>query len=193
MELLVVNDKYELEVNPLALGISFIRELMDEDKSKSKELATKRLTYVAMMYTAHLDYFLNNPDEELRSEVILSDIEVKDKTAFITDKTKAVGEWFKKRSKEEISSVLYNAAASAADTVRKRLEDTNTLLGMLKKNGDPVYTLKDILGTLNMIPDTMDKLNTARNKVIAKKDEGRTEFGAKTKNLFEDGIGLDEL
>jgi len=191
MELLVVNDQYQLEVNPLALGISSVKAVMDEDRSISKERAIKRLLFIALMYTPHLDYFLDNPDEELRQEIILADIGVSGKKHFLSNKTKACAKWFKDTTKNDIRVVLYNAASSAADTVRRQLDDTDTLLKKEKKNGDPVYSLKDVLTTLNMIPETMDKLDAAREKIIAQKVEGRTSFGAREKNMFEDGIGLD--
>jgi hypothetical protein len=188
MELLVVNSSYQLEINPLALGISFVSNIVNEDKSESKELAIKQLWYVSLMYTTDKDYYLNYSSEEDRSAALLRDGNITNKKSFITTNVRKALKWFKELEERNLSVALYNAAAKAAEVVKDQLSDPKVLLDKKKTNGDPVYKIKDILDTVNQVPTAMDNLAKARDKVILGRAQGKTQFGSKEKNLFEDGL-----
>lgn len=187
MELLTVDKDYKLQMNPLVMGISCIKNLLKTDKSEGQHLTIRRLTYVSFMYLPYLDYCLNIPDIDERHETVMKNLGEEGKT-FVSTATKKVIEWFKEIVASDISVVMYNGAAKAAKTVTDRLNNPEELLELKDKSLRPIYTLNDVLKIINTVPDTMNKLHDAKKKLIALQSPERTQYGSKEKNLMEDGI-----
>jgi hypothetical protein len=187
MELLQVNNNYDLEINPNILQIKCIRVLFDLDKTKDKSKTIKALTFVVLMYSPHLDYFINYPNEEERSQEIIKDLGIK---IVINKELEEVVAWYKKITESNPVNQLYISASLAADAVKDELSTVKDKLAERKKDGTPVFSLKDIVATINAIPDTMAKLAMAKRKIIEGKEEGKSKFGSRNKNVFED-MNLD--
>lgn len=188
---LIEFDKENIEViySPLLLTLKPFKDLIDRDKSKKKELAVKEISFIAFYADIRSMYMYITDDQE-REEELIKDLELPKK--WKKDSLINIAIDFYKQDRS-INSILYSSACKSALDVAQYLQTTDALLKERDDNGKVVTDINKITAALEKVPKIMSNLNVANEELIKEQKitEGRNK-GARTFNMFEDGIGLDD-
>lgn len=188
---LIEFDKENIEViySPLLLTLKPFKDLIDRDKSKKKELAIKEISFIAFYADIRSMYMYITDDQE-REEELIKDLELPKK--WKKDSLINIAIDFYKQDRS-INSILYSSACKSALDVAQYLQTTDILLKERDDNGKVVTDINKITAALEKVPKIMSNLNIANEELIKEQKitEGRNK-GARTFNMFEDGIGLDD-
>ena len=188
---LIEFDKENIEViySPLLLTLKPFKDLIDRDKSKKKELAVKEISFIAFYADIRSMYMYITDDQE-REEELIKDLELPKK--WKKDSLINIAIDFYKQDRS-INSILYSSACKSALDVAQYLQTTDALLKERDDNGKVVTDINKITAALEKVPKIMSNLNIANEELIKEQKitEGRNK-GARTFNMFEDGIGLDD-
>lgn len=188
---LIEFDKENIEViySPLLLTLKPFKDLIDRDKSKKKELAVKEISFIAF-YADIRSMYMYITDEQEREEELIKDLELPKK--WKKDSLINIAIDFYKQDRS-INSILYSSACKSALDVAQYLQTTDILLKERDDNGKVVTDINKITAALEKVPKIMSNLNVANEELIKEQKitEGRNK-GARTFNMFEDGIGLDD-
>jgi hypothetical protein len=188
---LIEFDKENIEViySPLLLTLKPFKDLIDRDKSKKKELAIKEISFIAFYADIRSMYMYITDDQE-REEELIKDLELPKK--WKKDSLINIAIDFYKQDRS-INSILYSSACKSALDVAQYLQTTDALLKERDDNGKVVTDINKITAALEKVPKIMSNLNVANEELIKEQKitEGRNK-GARTFNMFEDGIELDD-
>jgi len=180
--------KWKLQVSEEAWGLLPFKKILDNDKSKEKEQATKEMTFL-WFYCDIRSNYLNMPPTK-RIEEIKKDIGLK-KTWKVT---KDMEEAIRFYNKEETAlQRLYKQTLVAVQAIGDYLENAAYLLAERDNNGRPVNDIAKITGSVQKVPKLMSDVKEAYKEVVKEiEDTENKKKGSKTFNTFEEGLKLDE-
>lgn len=172
--------EYNLHISEEAYGLQPFKKLLDNDKSKDKEIAIKELSLVFFIADIKSDYnyILNLKDKQ---EEIIKDLNFPKTWKFNKDLQIAI-DFYKERSKTVSSVILENSLFIA-----------NTLSNKMRKlvEADDILSIKDIdsiSSGLSKMPGIVTSLQKLEQTVIKEQSEKSSNVGSQEKALFEDGL-----
>lgn len=176
--------EYNLQISEEAYALAPFKKLLDNDKSKDKEVAMKELAFVWFMsdIKSTYNYILNEKDKQ---EEIIKDLQLPKTWKRNKDVDNAII-FYKDRSKTVSSTILENSLFIA-----------NTLSNKMKKivteseENDTELSIKDIESIskgLTQMPNIVKSLQQLEQTVLKEQAEKSDKVGSQDKALFEDGL-----
>lgn len=167
----------KIEFNVHALAIPPFRDIWDRDKSKTKEKATKELSYVFFMCDYKSPY---NAYNEVEKEIVIKQDFIKDDN-WVPDELiiKAMDKYTSLQ--ETIHTKFLRSAKIGTEKLAKYFEDFDP--SELDDNGRPIYTAKDLASNLKSVGDIIKSLVSLEKQVKMEMLEtsnvkGKSEIGA---------------
>lgn len=182
MKLIEYKD-YRIVINDEALLVRPIRELFEEDTSKTKEYFLEQMSYLYFMVDPRSTYSYITDLEE-RAQVI---IEQEGLTPSFTPSPQLLEAMEVYRQHTiTTSTLLLEDTRLAIDKLRKFLRNID--LSAMDDKGKPLYQPSTIATTIKQIPQLAKDLMETE-KIVEKEiqEQGRAR-GGNQKHLFEDGI-----
>lgn len=174
--------EYNLHISEEAYNLQPFKKLLDNDKSKDKEIAIKELSLVFFIADIKSDYnyILNLKDKQ---EEIIKDLNFPKGWKFNKDLQIAI-DFYKERSKTVSSTILENSlfiANTLSNKMRKIVEgDEDSLLS--------IKDIESISSGLSKMPGIVTSLQKLEQTVIKEQSEKSSNVGSQEKALFEDGL-----
>lgn len=188
MNLVELDEQYNLRIDPAVWGLSPFKALFKRDKTKSKDRCFKEINFVYFYCDIRSDY-MYILDEDERIAEIKKDLELPESWTY--DKLIAAAVDFYKERSTTVIGLLYQSALKGADAVRKQLEKSEVLLAERDSHGKPIHKIADITRGLKDVKVIMQDLKAAEKEVIKEKKEteGRMK-GSKQMGMFEEGFNV---
>lgn len=173
--------EYNLHISEEAYGLQPFKKLLDNDKSKNKEIAIKELSLVFFIADIKSDYnyILNLKDKQ---EEIVKDLNFPKEWRFNKDLQIAI-DFYKERSKT-VSSVILENSLFIANTLSNKMRK-------IVESDDDMLSIKDIdsiSSGLSKMPGIVTSLQKLEQTVIKEQSEKSSNVGSQEKALFEDGL-----
>lgn len=188
---LIEFDKENVQVtyDPKLLTLKPFKKIIDRDKSKKKELAIKEISFISF-YTDMRSMYMYITEDKEREEELIKDLELPKGWKIDSVIKEGIDFYSQERS---VNAILYSSARKSAIDVANYLKTTKTLLAERDENGKVVTDITKVTNALEKVPKIMANLNAAYQELIKEQKitEGRTK-GARSFNMFEDGLGLDD-
>jgi hypothetical protein len=173
--------EYNLHISEEAYSLTPFKKLLDNDKSKDKEVAIKELSLVFFMSDIKSDYnYILNPKD--KEEEIIKDLNFPKGWKLNKDVQTAIS-FYKDRSKTVSSTILENSlfiANTLSNKMRKLVTDEETVLSITE--------IKNISEGLSKMPGIVTALQKLEQTVIKEQSEKSSNVGSQEKALFEDGF-----
>jgi hypothetical protein len=188
MKLFTMKD-WQLETSEEIWGLKPFKKLLDRDKTKYKTRAHAELMYVWFFCDIKSDYMLMEEGE--RDAELKKDLSGLPKN-WKADKT--IEEAVALYNKTSITTIqrLHRQALKSAQAIGDYLENSAELLRERDKMGKVVNDIAKISQAVQRIPKLMQDLKAAEKEVIKEQqDNAGKKKGAKTFNIFEDGIDVE--
>jgi len=179
-------DSYEVDFSEEVTMITVFKKIIDRDKSKSKDLALKELTFV-FFYADITSPYQAIIELEDRLDEIKKDIDLP-KTWKIDKQLNEAIEFYQRRSKTIIHS-LYDSAMIAVSAINDIFKDSKNLI---EDSGDKIAAVQKVIAALEKVPKVMSNLEEAEKVLLRKiEDNEGKKVGSKSKNIFEDGLDFE--
>lgn len=172
---------YEVKVSPEALLLKPFRKIWTRDKDKNKETATNELSFLYFFCDPRSDYQYITDDED-RMEAVKQGIGFDKKWKPDPILNDAVSLY---RSFDSSSAILLRAAREGVEKVQKMLREMD--LTETDNKGKPVYSVKDYMAVLKMVPEVAAMIQEAEVKLNQEEELGEAR-GSIEKGMFEDGL-----
>lgn len=187
MRLLQFNkESYTVSFTEECIMLTPFKDLLDRDKSKSKDIAIKEISFIYFYsditspYTAIID--LNDRFEEIKKDIDLP------KTWKIDKVLNTAIEFYKVRSKTIVHS-LYDSAMIAASAINDVFSDAKNLI---EQSEDKIAAVQKVIQALERVPKVMANLKDAEKELLKQiEDNEGKKVGSKSKNIFEDGLEFE--
>jgi hypothetical protein len=180
MKLFVLNDKYELLIDPIAYTLKPFAKIWDRDKSINKKQAQSELAYIYYMGDFKSDFF-EISDKNERSSQIISNLAIKinpnDKVI-----TEAI-EFYEKHSKTKLMLLLEDAYG-AIDKLRDYFKDVD--LTKETDKGSLVYDSTKLLNNIGNLNKVVEGIKALEFQVKKEQQADKSMRGGRNKGLFED-------
>lgn len=175
---------YEVVPTEEAFLIKPIRDLYNDDKSKTKEKFMQQMSILYFMVDPRSTYNYILSDED-RFQAILEQ-EGLPKDYKIDKKLQSAMEIYRKHTVTS-SFLLLQDMKIAIEKVRQFLRDVD--LTAVDDKGKPLYTINSVTTAIKQIPQLAKDVVEAE-KTITKEieEQGRARGGNQNKTLFEDGF-----
>jgi len=189
---LIEFDKENVEItySPLLLTMKPFKKLIDRDKSKKKELATKELAFISF-YADDRSIYMYIVDEGERMQELVKDLELPKGWKIDSDIKEGISLYIEIST--TVYSSIYRSPCKAAIDIANYLQTADVLLAERDENGKVVTDIAKITNALEKVPKIMANLNIAHQELIKEQKitEGRTK-GSREFNMFEDGLGNED-
>ena len=166
--------------------ITQFKRILDRDKSKTKDLAIKELTFIYFYADITSPYQSILTDTE-RCDEIKRDIELPVKWKIdqvILDAVK----FYTERSKTAVHH-LYTASMTAAAAVNDILSDSKALIDAAD---DKIGAITKVIGALEKVPKVMASLRDIEKELIRQiEDKEGKKIGSKSFAVYEEGLTID--
>ena len=166
--------------------ITQFKRILDRDKSKTKDLAIKELTFIYFYADITSPYQSILTDAE-RCDEIKRDIELPVKWKIdqvILDAVK----FYTERSKTAVHH-LYTASMTAAAAVNDILSDSKALIDAAD---DKIGAITKVIGALEKVPKVMASLRDIEKELIRQiEDKEGKKIGSKSFAVYEEGLTID--
>jgi len=173
--------EYNLHISEEAYALIPFKKLLDNDKSKDKEVAMKELAFIWYLTDIKSDYnYILNPKD--KQEEIIKDLNLPKGWKLNKDVQTAI-DFYKDRSKTVSSTILENSlfiANTLSNKMRKIVEDDNDMLS--------IKEIESISSGLSKMPGIVTSLQKLEQTVIKEQSEKSSNVGSQEKALFEDGL-----
>lgn len=172
-------DSYTVVFEPQTVLLQPFAALIQRDKSKGKNQAKKEIAFVWFYIDIASDYAIHG-DLDVRKEAIKRDLKLK--SSWEPDKlVEEAVEYYKEMSSSLTASILRRSRFTA-DKLSEKLEDA------VKDEGLTISEMKQILESINRMPDVIKSLQAAEKAVLKEIEEANDRLGTREKAEFEDGI-----
>lgn len=154
--------KYEgfnIEIAPQALRLKAFRDLYERDTSKDKSRAIDELTFVYFFTDPRSDYMITS-DEDSRINAIKADMGLPSNWT-PDDKVMKAVELYK--SFRPVSAMLLDDAYYMINKLRERMRNVD--YDERDEKGRPLYTFESVTKTVMKIPELVDVLGKAVDRV----------------------------
>lgn len=173
--------EYNLHISEEAYALAPFKKLLDNDKSKDKEVAMKELAFVWYVSDIKSDYnYILNPKD--KQDEIIKDLNLPKGWKLNKDVQTAI-DFYKERSKT-VSSVILENSLFIANTL------SNKMKKIVTDNGDglSIKDIESISKGLTQMPTIVTSLQKLEQTVIKEQSEKSSNVGSQEKALFEDGL-----
>lgn len=159
MALFDLDSDNKIILNADSLALPPLKKIWDKDKSKTKEEATKLITYIYLISDNQSPYMNYPPGvrEERLATDIFKDINWKPSPEII----QAI-DYYKDLTQTTSMRLLYSARI-ACHKLADYFEEAD--FTELDDNGKPIYTAKDVAANLGSIGKILESLDTLESKV----------------------------
>jgi len=189
---LIEFDKENVEItySPLLITLKPFKKIIERDKSKKKEQATKELAFISF-YADDRSIYMYIVDEGERMQELIKDLELPKGWKIDGDIKEGIA-LYKERS-TTVNSSIYRSACKAAIDIANYLQTADVLLAERDENGKVVTDISKITSALEKVPRIMANLNIAQQELIKEQKitEGRSK-GSREFNMFEDGLNYED-
>ena len=187
MQLLQFNkSSYDVTFTEEVTMISQFRKILDRDKTKTKDIAIKELTFIYFYSDITSPYQSILSDTE-RCEEIKRDIELPVKWSIDQVVLDAV-KFYIERSKTAVHH-LYTASMTAAAAVNDILSDAKALI---EASDDRISAVQKVIGALEKVPKVMASLRDIEKELIRQiEDKEGKKIGSKSFAVYEEGLTID--
>lgn len=173
--------EYNLQISEEAYALTPFKKILDNDKSKDKEVAMKELAFVWFMSDIKSDYnyILNDKDKQ---EEIAKDLQLPKGWKKGKDIQVAI-DFYKDRSKTVSSTILENSlfiANTLSNKMRNIVENDNDMLS--------IKDIDSISSGLSKMPNIVKSLQQLEQTVLKEQAEKSSHVGSQEKALYEDGL-----
>lgn len=183
MRLLEMND-YRVMPTPEALLVRPIRKMYNSDRSKQKESFMQQLAYLYFMVDPRSPYIDIADEEERKAQICLQE-GLPENYRPSKDLKDAMEVY--ERLTITTSKRLLEATRTAADALKKELENTETVLAERTDKGARVTKPNDIISVMERLLKVIPQLEDLERKVDSEIKESTRARGTEN-TLFEDGI-----
>jgi hypothetical protein len=173
-------DNGKVVLDPSNLAIPVFKKIWDSDKSKTKEIATKELTYVVFLCdykSPYRDYLPQEREEKIRKDIFSADDEW-EPSELIKEAIKQYEEL-----QQTTNSRLVESAKVAAEQLAVYFRNTN--FSALDDRGRPIYTAKDLVANLKALGDVVKSLSNLEKQVQKEQLEASTIRGGGEIGAYE--------
>lgn len=179
---LIKIENFQLSIADEALLIKPIRKLWNQDRSASKDMFYKQMSYLYFMVDPRSTYSYILDEKERAKEIIAQEGLEEDFTPSpLLKEAMAV---YKKHTVTP-SQELLNAALKAAHTVSEFLVKDN-ILDIVDKNGRPKYQISSITSALKNVEGIVSSLQNLQRKVESELSEQSKARGSQELTIFDD-------
>lgn len=179
-------DSYDVTFTEELTMLTPFKRILDRDKTKTKEIALKEITFVYFYADITSPYQSILVDEDRCSE-IRKDIELPVKWKIdqvILDAVK----FYTERSKTAVHH-LYTASMTAAAAVNDILSDSKALIDAAD---DKIGAITKVIGALEKVPKVMASLRDIEKELIRQiEDKEGKKIGSKSFAVYEEGLTID--
>lgn len=179
---LIKIENFQLSIADEALLIKPIRKLWNQDRSASKDMFYKQMSYLYFMVDPRSTYSYILDEKERAKEIIAQEGLEEDFTP--SPLLKEAMEVYKKHTVTP-SQELLNAALKAAHTVSEFLVKDN-ILDIVDKNGRPKYQISSITSALKNVEGIVSSLQNLQRKVESELSEQSKARGSQELTIFDD-------
>ena len=170
----------EVVITAEALAIPAFKTIWDNDKSKTKGIATNEIKYVAFLCDQSKSPYKDFPEYE-KEAIIIKDV-FKDEGWKPSEEVKLACETYLKMT-ETATMRLLRASKSAVDKLAEYLETVD--FNKLDVNGKP-YSARDVVFNLGNIGNLVKSLNVLETAVKREQTETSKIQGGAEIGYFED-------
>jgi hypothetical protein len=190
MKLFKMKEDWTLHIEEEVWSLLPFKKILKKDKSRSKELALKEMSFIYFYTDIKSDYLIITNDK-IREEEIKKDIGLPEDWKIDTTIREAI-DFYESRSTTTISK-LYKDALKAANDVSEYLRSTDVLLAERDDRGKPVTAVNTITSAINQVNKLMKDLKAAEKEVLKEQQEmeGRMK-GSKQLSVFEEGLNFEQ-
>lgn len=171
---------YLVEFAPQALLLKPFREIWDNDTCKEKTNASRELAYVYFMCDQRSDHSIIL-DESERHEIVIHDLELGEHWIRPQYVTEAM-DYYKKMS-QTTSTKLLDSTRAVVQKISKFLDDVDP--DERGKDGKPVFSINQIVSSVEKVPKLIKSLNEIEKEVIKEK-ELKSQSGNRDVGEFDD-------
>lgn len=167
-------------LNPQSLNIPEFKAIWDRDKSKSKSIASKEISYIVYIYDESIDNPYRAYKEEDREEVVKKDFmpEGWEPDNLIL---KAIEKY--KDLKQTTNSRLLRSAKKAAEKLSEYFDSVD--FNIKDSNGKPVFSSRDLASNLKEVAGIVKSLNMLEEMVKREQMESSKVRGGGEVGMYE--------
>lgn len=180
MRIFVLNEKHELDIDPVAYTLKPFKDLWDRDKSKYKSQAQSELGYIYYMCDYKSDFF-EISDKNERSNQIIKNL---DFNIDLTDeKLQEAISFYEVRTKTKLISLLEDAYG-AIDKLRDYFREVDLL--ELDDKGKTVHDSSKLLNNIGNLNKVVEGIKSLEMQVKKETQVDNSMRGGRQKGAFED-------
>jgi len=180
---LFIYEGYKLDISPEAFAIKAFRDIVERDKTPTKEIAMLELAYIYFMYDPRSDYSYIVEDAERSALIIKQEGLPKDWKP--DELVKVAIEVYQILTRTTYSELL-KGLRSAIDKTKKFFETMD--LGATDDKGRPKYTINSVISAAKDIPKLIKEIAAAERLIIQEIEEAGKMRANKAKKVLEDGF-----
>lgn len=180
MKLFVLNEKYELEIDPIAYTLVPFAKIWDRDKSINKKQAQAELAYVYYMADFKSDFF-EIADPEERSKQILQNLSYKLNPE--DNLLKEAIKFYEDKTKTKLIFLLEDAYY-AVDKLRDYFKEVD--LVALDMKGKPIHDSTKLLNNIGNLNKVVEGIKALEYQVKKEQQVDSKMRGGREKGAFED-------
>jgi hypothetical protein len=182
MRLFEIDSNYILKIDPIAYTLIPFKTLWDRDKSATKDIAKKELSYIYFKNDFKSDFY-SEPDEEKRAVEVIKHIF--GETKWTPDKKVLEAEEFYKDKQRTISSKLLEGALIYTGKIDNFFRNVN--LELTDDNGRYLFNPKQGNDILKDLGKTIESLKQLQD-IVKKEQEANNHLrGNRKKSMYTDG------
>lgn len=180
MKLFILNDKYELEIDPIAYALTPFKKIWDRDKSINKKQAQNELAYIYYMADFKSDFF-EISDKEERSKQIVENLGFKfdPEDQLLKDAIK----FYEERTKTKLIFLLEDAYG-AIDKLRDYFKEVD--LTFVDGNGKLIHDSTKLLNNIGNLNKVVEGIKALEYQVKKEQQTDKKLRGGRDKGFFED-------
>lgn len=180
MKLFVLNEKYELEIDPIAYTLTPFKNIWDRDKSINKRQAQAELAYIYYMADFKSDFFEISDIDERSSQIIANlGFKVNGEDKVITEAVK----FYSDKTKSKLMYLLEDAYG-AIDKLRDYFKEVD--LTMVDGNGKIMHDSTKLLNNIGNLNKVVEGIKALEYQVKKEQQIDQRMRGGREKGAFED-------
>ena len=180
MKLFILNDKYDLEIDPIAYTLTPFKNIWDRDKSINKKQAQSELAYIYYIADFKSDFFEISDIDERSAQIIANlGFKVNSEDKVITDAV----QFYSDKTKSKLMYLLEDAYG-AIDKLRDYFKEVD--LTMTDGNGKIMHDSTKLLNNIGNLNKVVEGIKALEYQVKKEQQIDQRMRGGREKGAFED-------